>query len=75
MPHLALATERARGRADTAPLVAATLAKWRALRERLGRFLARHDHRNGEPLTADEAGALRRVLATLGGAAPGPSRD
>ena len=75
VPHLALATEQGRGRADTAPLLAATLSKWRALRETLGGFLARHGRRNGDPLTADEARALRRALATLGGAPPGPGRD
>ena len=67
VPHMVLALERGRQRPETARLLDATLAKWRALREALARFVAKHDHRNREPVAPQEAQALRRAPATLRG--------
>lgn len=67
VPHMALALDRGRRRPETTPLLDATLPKWKALREALARFVARHDHRNREPVDPVEAHALRRALLTLRG--------
>lgn len=67
VPHMTAALERGRQRPGATPLLDATLPKWKALREALARFVAKHDHRNREPVAPVEARALRRALVTLRG--------
>jgi hypothetical protein len=50
-------------------LAAHTSAKWGRVRDDLGRFVAKHDHRNRAPFTAAEAAACERASEVLGGAA------
>lgn len=70
VPHLTLALERGGRRADTVALRQTTVAKWKALRETLERFIARHDHRSRARVAESEARALARALATVQGPLP-----
>jgi hypothetical protein len=49
-------------------LAARTAAKWAGLREALGRFIQKHDHRNRAPFTAAEAAACERAFEVVSGA-------
>lgn len=62
-----LAMERGARRPEAEELVKLTVAKWRALRQALEQFVAKHDYRNTEPFSEEEAASCRRALATLAG--------
>jgi Family of unknown function (DUF6062) len=68
LPHLDLAVTRGGPRSETAPLIALTRDKLRALAEDLRQFVDKHDHRVTRPRFTDrEADAWRRALALLAG--------
>ncbi|HXG14622.1 MAG TPA: DUF6062 family protein, partial [Calidithermus sp.] len=67
VPHAVHALERAAGRPEAETLARLTVRRWEALRRTLERFVAKHDHRNTEPFSDDEAGAWRRALAAIAG--------
>jgi hypothetical protein len=66
-PHMLRASALGAGRPGASWLAARTLAKWSRLREDLTRFVAKHDYRNREPFTPDEAAACERALEVLSG--------
>ena len=67
-PHAVRAVALAAGRPGGSWLAARTVAKWARLRDDLGRFIAKHDHRNREPFTPTEAIACERAFEVLSGA-------
>jgi hypothetical protein len=67
VPHLLQAVERGRMGAPVTELVDRTLTKLGVLRQDLDRFVGKHDHRNGEPFTREEASACTRAFELLVG--------
>lgn len=67
VPHTVQAVERAAGRPEAETLVRITVGRWETLCRAVERFKVKHDHRNAEPFSEDEASAWRRALATITG--------
>ena len=67
VPHLVGAVERGCGAPGVATVVERTLVKWQTLRHNLERFVAKHEYRNVEAISVDEASAPERTLAILAG--------
>ncbi len=67
-PHTLLAIERGAGGAAIDELLRLTLPKWTAVRQDLQRFVNKHDYRNREPFTDEEAASYTRAFATVAGA-------
>jgi hypothetical protein len=67
VPHAMQAIERAAGRPEAETLVRLTVRRWEALRRTVEQFVAKHDHRNSEAFSEDEARSWRRALAAIAG--------
>lgn len=67
LPHLfTLAEEREDGEARL--IIDKTREKWRKLGQELGSFIAKHDYRNRDPYTEEEAASYRRAFEIVAGA-------
>ena len=67
VPHLLGAVERGSGTPEAVTIVERTLAKWQAVRDDLGRFVAKHEYRNADAISPDEARAYELALEILAG--------
>jgi Family of unknown function (DUF6062) len=67
VPHLLGAVERGSGTPASATIVERTLGKWQAVRDDLGRFVAKHEYRNADAIRPEEARSYERVLEILAG--------
>jgi Family of unknown function (DUF6062) len=67
LPHLVSAVERNGARKEIATLIRSTLARWGDLRGCLERFVAKHEYRNTEPITDEEADSYRVATEVLSG--------
>jgi len=67
-PHLLHALAIGAGSAGASWLAERTAVKWGQIRDDLAHFVSKHDHRNREPFTADEAAACERAFEALSGA-------
>jgi hypothetical protein len=68
-PHALRAMALGQGGEGASWLAARTADKWLRLRDELGRFAAKHDHRHRAPFTPAEAAACERACEALSGAA------
>jgi hypothetical protein len=67
IPHMLDALERGAGTVGLEKLFDRTLARWEELGRDLDRFVGKHDYRNTEPFTDEEASSYRRAYETLAG--------
>jgi hypothetical protein len=67
-PHLFALLEAHEEHVGARVLIDETRAKWRKVGQELGSFVAKHDHRNRDPYTAEEAASCSRVFEILAGA-------
>jgi hypothetical protein len=67
VPHLLGAVERGAGTPGGATIVQRTLAKWQALRDDLRRFVAKHEYRNADAISPEEARSYELALEILAG--------
>ena len=67
VPHLLAAVERNAGASGLEPILRTTLAKWQDLRGDLARFVSKHEYRNAEPITEEEAASYHRAGEVLAG--------
>lgn len=67
VPHVMVALARGAGRPETGTLLAVTATKWTDLRDEVARFVGKHDYRNTEPVTDEEAVAVQHAVAVLAG--------
>jgi hypothetical protein len=74
VPHVLQAVEMGSpARADA--LIALALPKWAAVRQDLGEFIEKHDHRNTRPFTDTDRAISGRALEALAGARGGFDSD
>lgn len=67
LPHLLAALERAAGTPDVNSILPRTLSKWQRLRDDLERFVAKHEYRNAQPISVEEATSYRRAFEVVAG--------
>lgn len=67
LPHLLAGVERSPGTPGARSVLRRTLSKWHALRGDLVRFVSKHEYRNTEPISAEEATSYRRAFEVVAG--------
>lgn len=67
LPHVVLAAEGAPDSATLATVLDTTLAKWQDLRHDLQRLVSKHEYRNTESITRQEADSYARAFEVLAG--------
>jgi hypothetical protein len=68
LPHLMRAVELSRGSPGLGALIDRTREKWEKVRRDLQSFIEKHDYRNVQPYTDDDAASYMRAFEILAGA-------